>query len=376
MKITEIKTHVLHHELDQPFQSSFSVFKARTHCLVEIICDNGLIGWGECLGPAEINAAIVQSMASLVVGKNPLDIEPIWLDVYNQYRDQGQRGVIHTALSGIDIALWDIAGKHFGAPVYQLMGGAYRTEIPAYATGGFRPEGGDHASACAAEMTQYVDDGFGAVKIKIGYGIESDLATIQAVREAIGPDVELMIDANHGYDAIDAIEIGRRAYEYDIQWFEEPVVPEALSAYQNVREKQPIPVAAGETWHGRWAVEQALEEKTVDILQPDVCGIGGLSEARKIITLCDVHHVRLVPHVWGTAVALAAGLHFHAILPPSPPSHEARSARLEFDRTHNPFRQAIVETPIEHQNGVVAVPEGSGLGIEINRDALTQFKKD
>jgi D-galactarolactone cycloisomerase len=373
MHITEINTHLLFHKLEEPFQSSFSVFKARYHCVVEIVCDNGLIGWGECLGPADINAAVVKSMSSMIIGCNPLDIEPIWLNVYNQYRDQGQRGPIHTALSGIDIALWDIAGKHFDAPVYQLMGGAYRTSIPAYATGGFRPEGKNHAEHCAIEMAGYVKDGFDAVKIKIGYGIDSDLAAIKAVREAIGPGTSLMIDANHGYDAIDAVEIGRRSADYAIEWFEEPVVPEALSSYRTIRNSQPIPVAGGETWHGRWAIAEALNAGAVDILQPDVCGVGGLSEARKIITLADTHHVRLVPHVWGTAVALAAGLHFHAIIPPSPPAHEARQARLEFDRTNNPFRQAIVTNPIEHVDGVVQVPDGPGLGININRGALEQF---
>ncbi|MEH6633071.1 MAG: mandelate racemase/muconate lactonizing enzyme family protein [Halopseudomonas aestusnigri] len=373
MKISKVNTYLLHHDLDQPFQSSFSVFKARRHCLVEIECDNGLIGWGECLGPADINVAVVKSMVSLLIGRNPLDIEPIWLELYNQFRDQGQRGPIHTALSGIDIALWDIAGKHFKAPIYQLMGGAYRTEIPAYATGGFRPEGGEHAAHCAKEMAGYVAEGFKAVKIKIGYGIESDLETIAAVREAIGYDVALMIDANHGYDAIDAIEVGRRAAQHNIEWFEEPVVPEALASYRKIRNAQSIPIAGGETWHGRWAVDQALENQAVDILQPDVCGIGGLSEARKIITLADTYHVRLVPHVWGTAVALAAGLHFHAIIPPSPPSHEARSPRLEFDRTYNPFRQSIISEPIEHENGTVSVPNGPGLGIEIKRDALEKF---
>ncbi|CUK10816.1 Putative isomerase YitF [Shimia thalassica] len=373
VKITSVRTHILHHDLERPFQSSFSTFRARRHLLVEIETDTGLTGWGECLGPADINAAVVRAMTPQLLGRSPLEIEPIWLDIYNQFRDQGQRGVIHTALSGIDIALWDIAGHHFDAPIHQLMGGAWRTSIPAYATGGFRPEGGDHATACAKEMAQYVAEGFKAVKIKIGYGVESDLATIAAVREAIGEDVELMIDANHGYDAIDAITVGRQAAKYNIHWFEEPVVPEALRAYQQVRQEQPIPVAAGETWHGRWAIDEALQQDTVQILQPDVCGAGGLSEARKIITLADIHHVRLVPHVWGTAVALAAGLHFHAILPPAPPSHEQRSPRLEFDRTYNPFRQEIIQTPIEHESGMVSVPTGPGLGISINRDALQRY---
>ncbi|PCI85262.1 MAG: mandelate racemase [Hyphomicrobiales bacterium] len=373
MIISEINTHILYHELETPFQSSFSTFAARHHCLVEVICDDGIIGWGECLGPADINAATVKSMAAILIGRNPLDIEPIWLETYNQFRDQGQRGPIHTALSGIDIALWDIAGKHYNAPIYQLMGGAYRTEIPAYATGGFKPVGADHAQACVEEMTACVKDGFKAVKIKIGFGVEADIATIKAVRNAIGTNITLMIDANHGYDAIDAATLGRRAAEFNIEWFEEPVIPEALTSYTDLRHNQPIPIAGGETWHGRYANEEALKQNCVDILQPDVCGVGGLSEARKLITLCEVHHVRLVPHVWGTAVALAAGLHFHAILPPSPPSHNQRSPLLEFDRTYNPFRQAIIKTPIEHKNGIVSVPNGPGLGIEINRDALKQF---
>lgn len=373
MKIIRVTSHILHHDLDIAFQSSHSIFRARRHCLVEIECDTGLVGWGECLGSADINAAVVAAMTPLLIGRSPLDIEPLWLEIYNQFRDIGQRGPVHSALSGIDIALWDITGKHFDAPIYQLMGGAWRTEIPAYATGGFRPEGQDHATACAAEMAQYVAEGFEAVKIKIGFGIKSDLKTIAAVREAIGPETELMIDANHGYDAVDAIEVGRQAAQFDITWFEEPVAPEALRAYQQVIANQTIPLAGGESWHGRWAIDEALQQKTIHILQPDVCGVGGLSEARKIITLADMHHVRLVPHVWGTAVAVVAGLHFHAILPPTPPTHTSRSPRFEFDRTYNPFRQEIIERPIEHNNGIVSVPDGPGLGISMNRDALQKY---
>ncbi|MGL1921919.1 MAG: mandelate racemase/muconate lactonizing enzyme family protein [Hyphomicrobiales bacterium] len=373
MKIIEINAHLLYHELETPFQMSFSTFAARYHCLVEIVCDDGTIGWGECLGPADINAAAINSMAKLIIGRNPLDIEPIWLETYNQYRDQGQRGVVHTALSGIDIALWDIAGKHYNAPIYALMGGAYRTEIPAYATGGFKPVGQDHATACVKEMKACVDAGFKAVKIKIGFGVKQDVATIKAVRDAIGGEIALMIDANHGYDVIDALAVARKVEDLNIEWFEEPVIPEALASYRQLREKQSIPIAAGETWHGRYANDEAMKQGCVDILQPDVCGVGGLSEARKLITLCETHHVRLVPHVWGTAVALAAGLHFHAIIPPSPPSFNQRSPMLEFDRTHNPFRQAIIKRPIEHVNGVVSVPNGPGLGIEINREALLEF---
>lgn len=373
MKITAVRTHVLRHQLEDRFQSAFSTFTDRWACLVEVECDDGTVGWGECLGPSTANAAVVQAMAPLVVGRDPLEIEPIWLELYNQFRDQGQRGLAITAISGIDIALWDIAGKHFGVPVHVLLGGAFRKQIPAYATGGFRPVGRDRRAALEEETAGYIAEGFPATKIKIGFGVAEDVEVIAAVRAAIGPEARLMIDANHGYDAIEAVALGNRVADLDIDWFEEPVTPELLDAYCDVRAGQPLPVAGGETWHGRWAFAEAISRRAVDILQPDVCGCGGFTEMKKIISMAEVAGLRLVPHVWGTAVVLAASLHVHAILPPSPPRHARYQPHLEFDRTYNPYRQAIITRPIEHDQGVVAVPDGPGLGIEINRAAVEKY---
>ena len=365
MKIVSVRTHVLRHKLDQKFLSSFSTFEDRWSCLVEITCDNGTVGWGECLGPARPNAAIVAAMEPHLTGKNPLDIEPIWAHLYNQFRDQGQRGLTMTAQSGIDIALWDIAGKHFGVPIHVLLGGASRHRVPAYATGGFPVVGTDRIAVLREEVTRYREAGFGAIKIKIGFGLKQDLAAISATRDAIGPDIRLMIDANHGYDSIDAIRLGRAAAEFEIDWFEEPVVPEQLAAYREVRAGQPIPVAGGETWHGRTAFAAAIEARAIDILQPDVCGCGGITEMRKIIAAAETAGIRVMPHVWGTAVAVAASLHMLATLAPSPLCHTPRQPMLEFDQTDNPFRMSIVETPITAIEGLVSVPEGPGLGIEM-----------
>lgn len=373
MQIAEVKTHLLHHPLDAPFQSSHSQFDSRFHCLVEIICEDGTTGWGECLGPAGPNAAIVAAMRPFLIGRDALKIEENWLRLYNQFRDQGQRGVAVSAQSGIDIALWDIAGKHFGAPVHVLMGGAFRSSVRAYATGGFRRLSGHRPSYLAEETAGYVARGFSGVKIKIGYGLEDDLETIAAVREAIGPDTVFMIDANHGYDAIEAIRLGNAAARHDIEWFEEPVVPEDLAGYRDVRRGQPIPVAGGETWYTRWTMRDVFTTRSVDIVQPDVCGVGGLSEARKIADMAACFGIRVIPHVWGTAVALAASLNYLAILPPSPPRHEERQPWFEFDQTENPFRQAVVKKPILANNGIVQIPDGPGLGIEIDRAALKKF---
>ncbi|SLN10132.1 Putative isomerase YitF [Roseivivax jejudonensis] len=373
MKIEEVRTHLLDHELDVPFESASMRFDRRMHLLVEIVCDDGTTGWGECLGPAGPNAAVVAAYAGRLRGADPLQTERIWAELYNALRDQGQRGLTITALSGIDVALWDIKGKALGQPVSVLLGGRFRERVRAYATGSFRRDGVDRVEDNAAEAARHRDAGFHAMKIKIGFGVEEDLRVIAAVREAMGPDMRLMIDANHGYDVLEAVELGNRAARYGIDWFEEPVVPEHLAAYREVRARQPIPVAGGETWHARWAFREPLETRAVDIAQPDLCGCGGFTEMRRIADMASLHGIRLVPHVWGTAVQIAASLQWMAAMVPSPVRRDPVEPILEFDRTHNPFRQAVVTQPIEHEGGVVVIPDGPGLGIEINRDALARF---
>ncbi len=374
MKITAVRPHVLRHTLkpEERFDSAFSTFFDRWACLVEIETDEGLTGWGECLGPSRVNAAIVREMGEALIGRDPGNVEPIWFDLYSTWRDQGQRGATMTAQSGIDIALWDILGQSVGLPIHRLLGGAHRMAIPAYATGGFRPHGRDRAEALAEETAGYIAQGFSATKIKIGFGIADDTRCIAAVRDAIG-DAHLMIDANHGYDAIEAVALGRRVADFDIDWFEEPVVPEQLAAYARVRAGQPIPVAGGETWHGRLAHAQAIEAGAIDILQPDVAGCGGITELRKIAALAETAGIRVVPHVWGTGVAVAASLHVLATLPPQPGRHTERAPWLEFDQTPNPYRMAVLNESISHEGGMVAVPSKPGLGITVDRDVLKAY---
>lgn len=374
MRIAAVRTHLLEHRLAVPFESASMRFDRRAHVLVEIVCDDGTTGWGECLGPARANAAVVEAYAPWLVGADPLESEKLWARLYNALRDQGQRGLAVTALSGIDIALWDIKGKHFGVSIATLLGGRFRESVKAYATGSFKRDGVDRIADNAQEMAQHAAAGFHAAKIKIGFGLEQDLEVVRAVRAAVGPDMRLMVDANHGYDVLEAIAFGRRAADLGIDWFEEPVVPEQLDAYRAVRAGQPIPVAGGETWHSRWGMREPIETRAVDIIQPDVCGVGGFTEARRVADMAALHGVRLVPHVWGTAVQIAAALQFMAALVPNPVRVNPIEPILEFDRTENPFRQAVVTRPIEHVAGVVAIPDGPGLGIEIDRAALAAFR--
>jgi D-galactarolactone cycloisomerase len=373
MKIAEVNTHVLEAKIGTPFSWSFNRADTRGGCVVEIVCEDGTTGWGECFGPARLNAAIVQAFRPLLIGQDPLATERIWQTLYNQFRDQGQKGLTVTAISGVDIALWDIKGKHFEAPVHQLMGGPLRTSVPAYATGTYRRDSGDPLDYIVEEVKGYVKEGFGAVKLKIGFGIPEDIALIRAVREAMGPKIGLMLDANHGYDAIDAIALGRAVAPLDIGWFEEPVVPDDLGSYEEVRRGQPIPVAGGECEFTRWGFREVLTRRAMDIIQPDTCAAGGLSECKKIADMANAFGVRYLAHVWGTGIGLSAALHLLVVIPDNPPRHTSRQPLLEFDRSEHPFRQAVLKTPIEHDNGIVAVPTGPGLGIEINRAVLKRF---
>jgi D-galactarolactone cycloisomerase len=373
MRIADIRTHVLEAKLSEPFGWSFMRTASRASCLVEVICEDGTVGWGECFGPARLNAAVVAAFRPHVVGSDPLASEQVWMHLYNQFRDQGQRGLIITALSGLDVALWDIKGKHFEAPAHVLMGGPLRREVRAYATGTYRRGSADPLTYIVDEVKGYVREGFSAVKLKIGFGVAADAALIRACREAIGAKPGLLLDANHGYDASEAIALGRAVAECDIGWFEEPVVPEDLASYREVRRGQPIALAGGETWFARWNFKDALNARAVDIIQPDICAAGGLSEAKKIADMAVAFGVRCVPHVWGTGVGLAAALQLLAVLPHNPPRLSPSEPLLEFDRSEHPFRQSILTQPIEHVSGLVAVPEGPGLGIDIDRRALARF---
>src|SRR5215813_9041091 len=218
MIITGVRTHLLEASLSQPFAYSRAWYDTRTAMVVEIETDHGIVGWGECYGPAQITAAVVQSVAPWLIGQDPLRTEFLWQMIYSRLRDHGQKGVVIQGLSGIDIALWDIKGKHFGVPVHQLLGGALRHEVQAYATGLYRRKTGDPLQYLAEEAAGYVADGFKAVKLKVGFGIAQDAAVTRAVREAIGPDIALMVDANHAFDATAAIRLGRMIEPHDIAW--------------------------------------------------------------------------------------------------------------------------------------------------------------
>jgi len=373
MRIAELRTHVLEAPLEQPFSWSVDRTTVRASCIVEIVTDTGLVGWGECFGPARVNAAMVNAFRKHLIDADALATDVIWQNLYNRFRDQGQKGIAVTALSGVDIALWDIKGKAFGVPVHRLMGGPMRSRVQAYATGTYRLDEGDPLDYIVREVRERIAEGFDAVKLKIGVDFEEDIALIKALRKEIGPERQLMLDANHAYDALDAIALGRRVADQNIGWFEEPVVPEDLASYREVKAAQPIPVAGGECDYTRWGFINIFTSRAMDIVQPDTCAAGGLSECKKIADMASAFGIRYIPHVWGTGIGMAAALQLLASIPHTPARLRPREPLLEFDRSEHPFRKAVLVEPIEQHGGFVDVPTGPGLGIEVDCDAIRRF---
>lgn len=371
MRITDIKTYILRTDLKEPFGFSQWWFTQRTAMIVEVLTDEEITGWGEAYGPPEPTSVILEKVFKPhVTGRDPLHIDVIWEYLYNRFRDYGQKGSMIEAMSGLDIALWDIVGKATNLPVYKLLGGAFRDEVAAYATGLYIKKTEDALGELVREAERHVQEGFKAMKMKVGYGPERDVEYVRAIRKAIGPQVKLMVDANRAYDAHTAIKVGRAIEDYDIEWFEEPVQPEDIDGYIEMKNALDIPISGGECEFTRFGFRDLISRRAVDIVQPDTCSAGGLSECKKIAAMASAWGIRYLPHVWGSGIALAANLHLIASLPPSSMSAYPIEPVFEFDTTENPFRTELLLEPIECKAGILKIPQGPGLGIEIDRKRL------
>lgn len=379
MRITGIETFELVGSLgSQAFGWSQRVTGTRQAALCLLSTDQGLQGVGEAFyfgGPAAVVTTLMrEGFGPLLVGRDPLDSSVIWDELYNWTRDQGQKGVTLSALSAIDIALWDLKGKLLGQPVHKLLGGAYRTRARAYATGLYEPQGVPSVRAALADEARgYRQEGFGGMKLKVGYGLAQDLEYVRAVREAIGPDLLLMVDANHAYNASEALRLARAMEPYAIHWFEEPVPPEDLDGYCELRSRSPIPIAGGECEYTRYGFRELIRRRAVDILQPDLCACGGFSEMQKILALATAAHLPVIPHVWGTGVGLAAALQLFAALPHVPERRFPAEPLFEFDRSPHPFRELVTREPFAMRDGYLEIPDRPGLGVSLDRESLARF---
>ncbi len=377
MQITAVETFVLRHGLDEPFGFSQAWYDARTAMLVRVSTADGLVGWGEAYGPPEPSAAIVRHLlAPLVLGADPRDTLPLWERMYARTRDYGQKGFALHAISAVDIALWDLKGRALGVSVSRLLGGRFRERVQAYATGLYFRRRDDFTAELVAEAEGYVAAGFRAIKLKVGLTPEADLRHARAVRAAIGPDVELMVDANHAYDAATAIRLGRAFERLDVRWFEEPVIPEDIAGYAEVSRALDLPVAGGEAEFTRYGFARLFAARALDIAQPDLTATGGFTECQRIAALASAWGVRYLPHVWGSAIGLAAALQFAAALPPATAALFPMEPLFELDRTPNRFRDELALEPIRPLGGWLDIHDHPGLGVTIDERVLERHLVD
>ena len=387
MKITSIKSHVLRYELDKELGYSQQYYKHRTAHLVEVETDEGITGWGECFGPGNIalaNKYIVEKVIQpLIKGDDPLKKENIWHKVYNLLRDSGQKGMPIQALSGIDIALWDILAKKSNLPLYQLLGGKTNDKIPVYGYGMMlqKKTVQELCELFKNEASQIKEKNFKAMKMKIGMGPKEDLKLVSAVRDTIGSEFKLMVDANHAYNKNDALYVGKGLDEMNIYWFEEPVAPEDYDGYKELKEKLKTNIAGGEAEFTKYGWNQLIKNNCIDIAQPEVCGLGGITEYLKVSALAQSNFIPIVNHVWGSALSVAVNLHLLTTLPDMPGGLFPTKSMLEFDTTEkNIFITDLAEEKfsildqVKNKNGFASPLENIGIGINPNKDFIKKYE--
>lgn len=374
MRIARVDTFIVAQKLEKPFYFSQWEYDRRAVCLVKVTADNGLYGWGEGYGPAGPVRACIEFLAPFVLGQDPLHEATLWQTMYRRSLDYGRRGVMVAGISAVDVALWDLKGKALGQPVSVLLGGRRREHVMVYATGMYFSAGSDLAQRLAAEAQSYAEQGFTAMKMKVGLGIKQDVDNVQAVRSAIGPDVGLMVDANHAYARSEACALARRIEPLDIGWFEEPLSPEDYEGYRELRQRTTIPIAGGECEYLCAGFRHLVSNQCIDIAQPDICAAGGLTETRRIVALAQTFGVNVTPHCWGTGIAFAAGLHLAGTLDVLPGRLVAAEPLLEMDRSENPLRDRLTVPQFRVIDGAVAVPVASGLGVDVDADVLERFR--
>ena len=387
MKISSIKSHVLRYELDKELGYSQQYYKHRTAHLVEIETDEGITGWGECFGPGNIalaNKYIVEKVIQpLIIGEDPINKEYIWHKVYNLLRDSGQKGMPIQALSGIDIALWDILAKKAKLPLYQLLGGKTNNKIPVYGYGMMlqKKPVEELCELFKKEANQIKEKNFKAMKMKVGLGPKEDLMLVSAVREAIGNNFKLMVDANHAYNKNDALYVGRGLDEMEIYWFEEPVAPEDYDGYKELKERLKTNIAGGEAEFTKYGWNQLIKNNCIDIAQPEVCGLGGITEYLKVSALAQSNFIPIVNHVWGSALSVAVNLHLLTSLPDMPGGLFPAKSMLEFDTTEkNIFITDLAEEKfsildqVKDKDGFASPLENIGIGINPKKDFIKEYE--
>jgi L-alanine-DL-glutamate epimerase-like enolase superfamily enzyme len=388
-RIASITTYSVNYPLPEPMADAVHYIPGRAALLVEVACDDGRVGTGESAiygGSASATEALVHDvLAPRVLGADPTRPEQLWQRMLWPSHQLGTGGALPMAISGIDIAVWDLLGQVAGLPLWRLLGG-HQPSVRAYASGGFYFDGKD-AAALAEEFKGYAARGFGHGKMKVGRTPETpmnplahmvepgfaavafadDLDRVRAVRAAVGDDFRLMVDANNAWGVATALAAGREYDRLGIHWFEEPVGTDDRAGSAQLAAALDVPVAGYETESQLSGFRDLVNAGAVDIVQPDVIWAGGITACRRIAALAHAAGLPCVPHVYSTAVSIAANLHFMASLP--------NCYLLELDQNPNALRTELLTEPIEPDaDAVVAVPDRPGLGIRLDQATLRRYR--
>ncbi|MGN6700009.1 MAG: mandelate racemase/muconate lactonizing enzyme family protein [Thermomicrobiales bacterium] len=368
MRITDLRPILLSVPLARPVQTAFGTMTHRHAILVEVVTDEGLVGLGEswsnfpAWAPAERLATLTQGVRPLIVGQALDDPARVTQNLIARLepvgRQWGARGPIFQAISAVDIALWDVHGKALGKPVRALLADATADHVPVYASG-LGP------ANVVKTARVYWEAGVRTMKLKVGFGAATDRANLAALCDAY-PGAALAVDANQAWTYEQARDMAPLLREFGCRWMEEPVLAEELDALRRLRADLPCLIAGGENYYGTREFGRVLAAGALGLAQPDVCKTGGITELAAICRAAHAAGIPYAPHYLGGAVGLIASLHVFASLP--------GGLIMELDANPNPLREDLLTTPPLVHNGMLAVPDGPGLGIALNPDTVARYQ--
>lgn len=374
-RITDITAIGLEYHLGElkAYGMARGLTAVRNATLIQVETDAGVTGIGEAWGPCAMVAASLDVAKPYFIGREIYDREQVPPYIQAQRYHLGIQNTVTAVLGGINIALYDAMGKVLGLPVYKLLGGLNAARVPAYASDGYFTN--DPDNDLEAQLRAFRDQGFPAVKMKIGRSPRDDAARVERARAVLGEAVLLMVDANGNYTVDLALESMRRIAPHDIHFYEEPLPPTDFDGYRELKSRAIMPVATGEALYTAHDFKRLIDGRGADLVQPDLTLCGGLDAMREIAILARLANLRLSPHVWGGAVGLAAALHFIAAQPPAPHTDNVPFPMLlEYDRGENALRDDLLVEPIPCVDGHLTVPTGPGLGIELNWDVVDKYR--
>jgi D-galactarolactone cycloisomerase len=371
MKIVSVESIPLRAAIDREYKRARQVAKidSRQAILAKITTDQGLVGYGEGMTPVTplpAKAIIDEILAPFLAGKDPLDSSTLWETMYSINSSRGYiRGYQMIAISAIDMALWDLKGKILGQPLYKLLGGAFRPNLEVYATGIMT----DSSPEEAVEMAHgYKEQGVTSLKFRVGVDDRRDIAVLKAIRKEFGDEVRIMVDANGGYDPVDAIRMGKIFEDFGVYFFEEPVMCEDLDGLLEVKRNLKMHVAAGESEYTKYSFRDMFKKRAVTICQPDVSRAGGITECIKIINMAQAHNIKYAPHSFGSIVNIMASAQVSLAA--------ANFTIFELDFFPNPLRDDLSANKLQLEKGCLTVPDTPGLGVEPMEEAINRYRMD